>query len=95
MAQLEDITRGAAVNGILPEGLVTVLDVKWVGTVAIEVTYKDTQGRLGSELLYRGENHDPNLIAVASDEPLDLDVPVFDLNDACAICDLIEAHFLS
>lgn len=47
-----------------------------------------------SELLYRGENHDPNLLAVASDEPLDLDVPVFDLNDAGAICDLIEARLL-
>ncbi len=47
------------------------------------------------ELLYRGENHDPNLLAVASDEPLDLDVPVLDLNDACGICDLIESRFLS
>jgi superfamily II DNA or RNA helicase len=53
MAQLEQITRGASVKGILPYGLVTVLDVKWVGTVAVDVTYKDAQGRLGSELLYR------------------------------------------
>lgn len=41
MAQLEDITRGTAVDGILPEGQVTIVDVKWVGTVAVEVTYKD------------------------------------------------------
>ena len=47
-----------------------------------------------SELLYRGEYHDPNLLAVASDEPLDLDVPVFDINDTQAICDLIEQRLL-
>ncbi|HXC93289.1 MAG TPA: molybdopterin-guanine dinucleotide biosynthesis protein B, partial [Geobacteraceae bacterium] len=32
-------------------------------------------------LLCRGENHDPTLIAVASDAALELDVPVFDLNN--------------
>src|SRR5207302_4383602 len=32
---------------------ISIVDVKWIGTVAIEVTYKDTTGRLGSELLYR------------------------------------------
>ena len=53
MAQLEDITRGASVRGILPDGLVSIVDVKWIGTVAIEVTYKDAAGKLGSELLYR------------------------------------------
>jgi superfamily II DNA or RNA helicase len=53
VATLEQITRGAAVKGILPDGIVTVSDVRWIGTVAIEVTYKDTSGRLGNELLYR------------------------------------------
>jgi len=53
MATLEQITRGAAVRGILPEGLVTIRDVRWIGTVAIEITYKDSAGRLGNELLYR------------------------------------------
>ena len=52
-ATLESTTRGAAVRGILPEGLVTISDVRWIGTVAIEVTYKDSNGRLGNELLYR------------------------------------------
>lgn len=47
-----------------------------------------------SQLLYRGEHNDPMLMAVASDEPLDLDVPVFDLNDVQGLCDLIENRFL-
>ncbi len=46
-------------------------------------------------LLCRGEEHDPSLVAVASDEPLDLDVPVLDLNDARAVADFIEATFLN
>jgi superfamily II DNA or RNA helicase len=53
MARLEDLTHGAVVRGILPEGLVTVVSSYWHGTVAIELTYKDGAGRLGSELLYR------------------------------------------
>jgi len=46
------------------------------------------------DLLCRGELHDPALLAVASDEPLDLDVPLFDINDAAGLCDLIEERFL-
>ncbi len=45
-------------------------------------------------LLCRGEANDPTLVAVASDEPLHLDVPVFDLNDAVAVADFIEKRFL-
>lgn len=45
-------------------------------------------------LLCRGEEHDPTLIAVASDEPLELDVPVFDINDAGGIAGFIEKGFL-
>ena len=42
-------------------------------------------------LLCRGERDDPGLAAVASDEPLDLDVPVLDLNDPEAIARFIES----
>jgi molybdopterin-guanine dinucleotide biosynthesis adapter protein len=41
------------------------------------------------ELICRGERNDPALAAVASDEPLDLDVPVLDLNDPEAITEFI------
>ncbi len=47
-----------------------------------------------SELLCRGETHDPTLIAVASDADLELDVPVLDLNDPSAVADFIEETFL-
>lgn len=45
-------------------------------------------------LLCRGEEHDPALIAVASDATFDIDVPVFDINDYKGISDLIEAGYL-
>jgi hypothetical protein len=57
MARLEELTKGASVKGILPDSLVTVIDVKWIGTVAVELTYKDAAGNLGNELLYR--NREP------------------------------------
>ncbi|ABQ24679.1 molybdopterin-guanine dinucleotide biosynthesis protein B [Geotalea uraniireducens] len=45
-------------------------------------------------LLCRGEEHDPSLVAVASDGKLELDVPVLDLNDADMVADFIETKFL-
>ena len=45
-------------------------------------------------LLCRGESYDPTLVAVASDGELEVDVPVFDLNDAGAVADFIEETFL-
>ena len=48
-----------------------------------------------STLMCRGEEHDPTLIGVASDEWLDVDVPLFDINDFVGICHFIEDRFLT
>jgi molybdopterin-guanine dinucleotide biosynthesis protein MobB len=45
-------------------------------------------------LLCRGDEHDPMLVAIASDEPLELDVAVLDLNDAGQVARFIEQRFL-
>ena len=45
-------------------------------------------------LLCRGEEHDPSLIAVVSDEPLTLDVPIFDLNSPHEVVAFLEKEFL-
>ena len=45
-------------------------------------------------LLCRGEEHDPTLVAVASDKRLELDVPVLDLNNPEMIADFIETRYL-
>lgn len=52
MARLEDLTRGVAVKGVLPDGFITVLDITWIGRVAIELTYKGSRGKLANELIY-------------------------------------------
>ena len=45
-------------------------------------------------LLCRGENHDPTLLAVASDDLLDLDVPLLDLNAPEKVALFLEAQLL-
>jgi molybdopterin-guanine dinucleotide biosynthesis protein MobB len=45
-------------------------------------------------LLCRGEEYDPCLLAVASDEPLELDVPVLDINDPVQVADFVESQVI-
>src|SRR5947208_2366319 len=53
MSTLEDLQPNAAVRGILPDSLVTVVNVHWFGSEALELTYKNPTGRVANELLYR------------------------------------------
>lgn len=72
------------VDIVLTEGF------KKSGMPKVEVHRKERS----DTLLCRGEQDDPTLIAVASDEPLKLDVPVLDLNDAGQVAQFIIDHFL-
>jgi len=49
---------------------------------------------ISGDLLCRGKKKDPHLVAVVSDEDMDIDVPLFDPGDAEGVCDLIEKKFL-
>lgn len=40
-------------TGILPDGLVIVVNVQWFGSAALELTYKTATGKVANELLYR------------------------------------------
>src|ERR1700752_5217711 len=53
--KLEDLQPNIAVRGILPEALVTVVNVQWYGDSALELTYKDPAGRVSNEVLYRAD----------------------------------------
>jgi superfamily II DNA or RNA helicase len=53
MSRLEDLQPHAAVRGILPDGLITVVSVQWFGSDALELTYKTASGKVANELLYR------------------------------------------
>jgi molybdopterin-guanine dinucleotide biosynthesis protein B/molybdopterin-guanine dinucleotide biosynthesis protein len=60
------------------------------GLPKIELRRKDKD----APFLCRGERHDPALIAIASDHPLTMDVPVLDLDDPKGIADFIEVRIL-
>src|SRR6266481_5938167 len=64
MSKLEQLTPYAAVCGILPDGLVTVVSVQWFGSEALELTYKSASGKVANELLYR---HDESRIEVVEE----------------------------
>jgi superfamily II DNA or RNA helicase len=53
--RLEDIQPHSSLRGILPESLVTVVNVSWFGSEALELTYKDPSGRVANELIYRND----------------------------------------
>ena len=53
MTRLEDLTPNAAIRGILPDQIVTVVNAQWFGSEALELTYKGPSGKVANELLYR------------------------------------------
>ena len=61
MSRLEELRPNAALRGILPDALVSVVGVHWFGSEAVELTYKTATGKVANELLYR---HDEERIQV-------------------------------
>src|SRR5437667_9968688 len=55
MSRLEDLQPQAAVRGILTDSLVSVVNVQWFGSDALELTYKDSGGKVANTLLYRND----------------------------------------
>jgi superfamily II DNA or RNA helicase len=58
MSKLEDLRPNAAVRGILPDSLVTVVNVEWYGSDVVELTYKTHTGKVENLLLYRDKEDD-------------------------------------
>ncbi|WP_407121466.1 hypothetical protein [Bradyrhizobium sp. STM 3561] len=40
----------------------TVVNVQWFGSDAVELTYKDASGKVGNELLYRDREADLEIV---------------------------------
>jgi SNF2 family DNA or RNA helicase len=62
MARLEDITVGANVTGISGSMPVSIVAAKWYGSAVLEITFKDAQGQLASQLLYREDEQRLNVL---------------------------------
>src|SRR2546425_1467212 len=71
MTKLEALQPNAAVRGILPDALVTVVSVQWFGSEALELTYKSPTGRVANELLYR--DREPTLEIASVGRPWSFD----------------------
>ena len=53
MCKLDDLTVGANVYGLVKNESVQVVALKWYGNAVLEITYKNSQGMLANQLLYR------------------------------------------
>ncbi len=53
MVRLEELKKGTRLKGLLSNDTVTIVDIQWHGSSALELTYKDSSGKPGSELVYR------------------------------------------
>ena len=84
MSTLEELTPNAAVRGILPGSLVTVVSVQWYGLAALELTYKTPAGKVANELLYR--NDEARIEVVEQGRPWSFD------GDGAAFQLVSEAH---
>ena len=71
MLPLSDLRPGLTIRGVLPDAAVTVIGVQPFGEGAVEVTFKDADGRTGQELLYADREAD--LHAVESGGPWSFD----------------------
>jgi len=65
--KLEDITYGSIIQGLLPNQRVTIIEVKWWNSEAVEVTYKNNNDQLYKELL--GRDKEAYLEIVTEDCP--------------------------
>src|SRR5579885_1040599 len=71
MNRLEDLRPNATVKGILQDCLVTVVNVQWYGSTAVELTYKTPDGKVANELLYRHD--EPRIEVVEQGRPWGFD----------------------
>ena len=77
--KLEDLQTNAAVRGILADGLVTVVNVQWFGSEAVELTYKTATGKVANELLYRDDEQRLEMAEVGRPWSFDGDGALFRL----------------
>jgi SNF2 family DNA or RNA helicase len=79
MSKLEALQPNSTVRGILPDCLVTVVNVQWFGSAALELTYKTPAGKVANELLYRHDELRIEVVELGRPWSFDGDGAVFRL----------------
>lgn len=68
--QLEDITPGVRLSGVIPGEVVQVVAAQWHGSSALELTYKTAAGQLSQQVLFR--SHEDSLsLSTSGSRPFD------------------------
>lgn len=76
---LERLTKGAIVSGILPSGVVTVVQTEWFSTDALELTYRTADGKVSNEVIYRDRESDLEIVTEGRPWSFDGDGALFRL----------------
>jgi SNF2 family DNA or RNA helicase len=79
MAKLEELMQGAQLKGIDPAGLVSIIHVKWFGNDIVELTYRDQKGKPHTELVYRDQEADLEIVETGIQWAFDADGELFRL----------------
>jgi superfamily II DNA or RNA helicase len=79
MMKLEQLQPKASLRGILPDSTVTVVNVQWFGSEALELTYKDPEGKVANILLYRDDESRLELVEAGRPWSFDADGEQFRL----------------
>ena len=77
MGRLEDLTKGARVDGVSPTGAITVIDASWVGLDAVNLTYEDDGGGVHREIVYRSSESGLSLQGGGTPWSFDADPEMF------------------
>lgn len=76
--ELEEISSGQRLSGVIPGDSVTVIATQWHGRDAVELTFRPTVGHLDQRILYRAD--EPRLeIARSAGRPFDAPASDFKL----------------
>ena len=79
MAKLEDLKPGVGVKGIIPQQTVSVVDVRWHGSAAVELFYKRADGQPGTQLVFRNEESNLEIVDAGRVWRFDADGELFRL----------------
>ena len=71
MPKLEDLLPEASIRGLVPDALVTVVQVQWHGSDALTVVYRTPEGRIAEEILFRHD--EPRIDVVEVGQPWSFD----------------------
>ena len=79
MLKLEDIKPGATIRGILPSSVVKVVSTQWFGTETLKLIYEDSEGRTDSQLIFRNNVDDYEIVDIGRPWSFDAEGDMFRL----------------